>query len=828
MATFINDLRLTELATGEASGSWGTTTNVSLELLGEAMGVGAEAIANASTHTITMADGATDQFRSTFLRLTGGGQACTVTLAPNTVSHFWVMRNETAAALTLTQGSGANVVIAAGQTKLVCTDGAGSGAVVYEMDDLELAGNLVVDGDASIGDDLSLISDSAVLKFGADGDTTLTHTDGTGLTLNSTNKLTFGDTATFIHQSSNGVMTIDGEATIDLNASTAVLVSNDLKLNSDSAVLGFGADNDTTLTHTDGAGLTLNSTNKIMFNDATQFIQGISGTVLGLAATDEIDLTATAIDVNGTMDVSGAFTNGSTLVSTGKITADAGIDIDNINIDGTTIALSSGDLTLDAAGDIILDADGADVIFKDGGTQIGRIRNVSSGEFTFQSDVSDKDIIFNGNDGGSTITALTLDMSAAGAATFNSTGTFAGGNANFTNDADVVTLNGSLHTRLLIDTSSTGGHQAALVLESNGTQSIIGNTGSGTSISVATGDLTLDVAGDINLDADGADINLKDGGTAMGRIGFENGDLNIASSQQDYDIHLKGNDGGSVISALRLDMSAAGAATFNSTVTATGSTTGGSGTVDTLTIKNTGTSAGDGPRIQFTSGTSTSGAAIAGSGVGANSADLLFYSGGNNERMRLVTNGRLLVGATSALRTNETLQVDGTEGIVARSTADGGGAVVALEAATNANGFDFAAVQAGGGVVFGVRKGGNVQNTNNSYGALSDLKLKENIADAVSQWDDLKAVRVRNYSLIADDESSANRIGVVAQELEASGMSGLVSEHADFDEETKESLGTTTKSVKYSVLYMKAIKALQEAMTRIETLEAKVQTLENN
>ena len=114
MATYINDLRVTELATGEASGSWGTTTNVNLELLAEAMGVGAEAVANASTHTITMADGATDQFRSTFLRLTGGGQACTVTLAPNTISHTWIMRNETAAALTLTQGSGANVVIAAG------------------------------------------------------------------------------------------------------------------------------------------------------------------------------------------------------------------------------------------------------------------------------------------------------------------------------------------------------------------------------------------------------------------------------------------------------------------------------------------------------------------------------------------------------------------------------------------------------------------------------------------------------------------------------------------------------------------------------------------
>ena len=129
-------------------------------------------------------------------------------------------------------------------------------------------------------------------------------------------------------------------------------------------------------------------------------------------------------------------------------------------------------------------------------------------------------------------------------------------------------------------------------------------------------------------------------------------------------------------------------------------------------------------------------------------------------------------------------------------------------------------------VVFKVAVGGNVTNTNNSYGAISDQKVKENISDASSQWDDIKAVRVRNYSMIADEESSANRIGVVAQELESAGMGGLVETKPDFDPDTLEDLGTTTKSVKYSVLYMKAIKALQEAMEKIETLETKVAALE--
>jgi len=102
----------------------------------------------------------------------------------------------------------------------------------------------------------------------------------------------------------------------------------------------------------------------------------------------------------------------------GAITANAGVVVDNITIDGTTIALSSGDLLFDVAGDIVLDADGGDIIFKDAGTQISRYRSVSENLY-INVDVSDKDFIVQGNDGGSGITAMTLDMSAAGAATFN-------------------------------------------------------------------------------------------------------------------------------------------------------------------------------------------------------------------------------------------------------------------------------------------------------------------------------------------------------------------------------------------------------------------------
>lgn len=326
-STYVNNLRLNEMATGDGAGTWGTTTNLNLELIGQALGWGTRAVANASTDNITIADGASDADRSMALKLTGGGQACTITILPNTSSKVWIMYNATSYTLTFSCGSGANIAVLAGGTKVIATDGLGTGGVVYDvLTGLNLAGNLT--------------------------------------------------------------------------------------LGSDSTVLGFGADVDTTLTHTDGSGLTLNGTNKIMFSDASQFIHAPSATVLDLAATDEIELTATLIDVVGN------FTNSGTIVSTGKITADAGIDIDNINIDGTTIALSTGDLTVDVAGDIILDAAGDDILLKSAGTHEGNI-NLALSNLTFKSIVTDKDIIFQGNDNGSAITALTLDMSDAGAAIFN-------------------------------------------------------------------------------------------------------------------------------------------------------------------------------------------------------------------------------------------------------------------------------------------------------------------------------------------------------------------------------------------------------------------------
>ena len=129
---------------------------------------------------------------------------------------------------------------------------------------------------------------------------------------------------------------------------------------------------------------------------------------------------------------------------------------------------------------------------------------------------------------------------------------------------------------------------------------------------------------------------------------------------------------------------------------------------------------------------------------------------------------------------------------------------------------------------------GDVHNATGTFSAISDEKLKENIADASSQWDDIKNIRIRKFSLKSDNSSEANMIGVIAQELE-NVSPNLVKERIDRDPDTGEDLGTTTKIVKYSILHTKAVKALQEAMTRIEALEtantaleARITALENS
>jgi len=492
---------------------------------------------------------------------------------------------------------------------------------------------------------------------------------------------------------------------------------------------------------------------KAVILDSSKDYTGIRNlTITGELDAATLDISGN-IDVDGTtnldaVDIDGAVDMASTLGVTGKITADAGIDIDNINIDGTTIALSSGDLTLDVAGDITLDAGGGDIILKDDGTEFGNIAN-SSSDLQIVSIVSDKDIIFRGNDGGSFINALTLDMSA-------------GGSASFSHDIQMV--------------------DSALLRMGAGGDLILTSDGTNGSIFANEGDLTLDVAGDINLDADGADINLKDGGTAMGRLGFENGDLNIASSQQDYDIHLKGNDGGSVITALRLDMSDSGRAVFNSRANINGGSNYG---ILTIAANTTGMDTNSNHQITL-------------------------------ENTSQTTSAKGLINYKTA--------ADSGAGFV--PVAFGGRTVNPASATRTAAFVVFVAdtdnVDIGNDEHFRIGANGDITATDTSIGSNSDSRLKKDITDYTYDIEKFKKYEPKTFEWKNKEAhgNKENNRGFLAQDVKNVDDRWIEEievnkENLDFDI-IPDNISLTSKLGEKDAMY---ISVIQQLIARIETLE---------
>ena len=238
-------------------------------------------------------------------------------------------------------------------------------------------------------------------------------------------------------------------------------IDGNLDLLTDGAIIKIAADDDLQLTHSGSVGDITCSTGALDINAGTVNIKDeassetMASFVSDGAVTLNHDNSARLATSSAGVSVTGTLAVSSTSAFTGAITSNAGVIVDNITIDGTEIDLSSGDLTLDVAGDIILDADGADFIFQDAGseklritldgdhtiidaeeeirldskfgyfrlrengTNVGMFDISNAQDFVIRNLVADEDIIFKGTDGSSLITALTLDMSEAGAATFN-------------------------------------------------------------------------------------------------------------------------------------------------------------------------------------------------------------------------------------------------------------------------------------------------------------------------------------------------------------------------------------------------------------------------
>jgi len=184
----------------------------------------------------------------------------------------------------------------------------------------------LLDGGTSVGSSITI----------ADSDGVIVNDGGTMKSIPASDFKTFVVPSTVVATSGN--LTIDAQAndtdiilkgtdggadttflTLDGSDAGTASFNHDVKLASDDAILGFGADNDVTLTHVHNTGLLLNSTMALQFNDASQFINAPSATILDINATDEVEVNATLMDVNANLDVSGTYTGGGTMTTGGNI-----------------------------------------------------------------------------------------------------------------------------------------------------------------------------------------------------------------------------------------------------------------------------------------------------------------------------------------------------------------------------------------------------------------------------------------------------------------------------------------------------------------------------
>ena len=286
-STYVNDLRLNEMATGDQSGSWGTVTNTNLELIAEAFSFGTEAITtNANTHTTTIADGGTDPGRSMFLKYTGTlDSACTITIGPNTVSKLWFIENATSGSqnIIIKQGSGATITIPPGDTKAIYSDGAGSGAAMVDafaslsvvdlkvQDDLTVTDDVAIGGLATVGGTLGVtgiatFTDDIII---GDGKTIGSASDVDAMTIASNGQVTFTQTLIGTALDISGDIDVDGTANLDIvdidgavNMATTALVTGVLTTTAATVFNGgFAANAASTIATTDNSvNLTLTST----------------------------------------------------------------------------------------------------------------------------------------------------------------------------------------------------------------------------------------------------------------------------------------------------------------------------------------------------------------------------------------------------------------------------------------------------------------------------------------------------------------------------------------------------------------------------------------
>ena len=338
MGTYVNNLRLLEITTGDESGTWGTKTNTNLELIADAFGSGTEAITdNADTHTTTIADGSADEGRAIFLKYTGTlDSACTITLAPNTVNKLWFIENATSGSqnIIISQGSGANITIGNGNVAAVYTDGAGSGAAVLDaFADLELSSTLTVAGNVDFNGALDVDGTTNLDAVDIDGAVQIDSTVTVGVDDTGYDVKFFGDTASayMLWDTSTDDLVLAGAAGIDLAGDLDV----DGTTNLDAVDIDGAVQIDSTVTvGVDDTGY------DVKFFGATA-----SAYMLWDESADDLILAGAAgLSVDGTTDLDNTDIDGTLVVDGSNISLDSTstLNIDNSNTsNGITIGTAT-------------------------------------------------------------------------------------------------------------------------------------------------------------------------------------------------------------------------------------------------------------------------------------------------------------------------------------------------------------------------------------------------------------------------------------------------------------------------------------------------------
>jgi hypothetical protein len=350
MATYVNDLRLKEITTGDESGTWGTSTNTNLELIAEAFSYGTEVITtNADTHTTTIADGATDPGRALYLKYTGTlDSACTITIGPNTVSKVWIVENGTSGSqnIILSQGSGANITIPAGDTKVVYSDGAGAGAAFVDafaslsvvdlkvQDDLTVTDDLIVNGDIDLEGNMDVNGSLETDALSLNG-TTVTSTAAEINLLDGSSANTVVNSKAVIYGSSGevaGTLSTAAQPNItSVGTLTGLTTTGDINFGDDDKAI-FGAGSDLQIYHDgsnsyivdNGTGdLLIRAENNLYLKRTNSDETYLSGTVNDAVTlyhnnNAKLATTLTGIDVTGTATMDGLTVDGNAVVQSAE------------------------------------------------------------------------------------------------------------------------------------------------------------------------------------------------------------------------------------------------------------------------------------------------------------------------------------------------------------------------------------------------------------------------------------------------------------------------------------------------------------------------------